>query len=106
MRARRIETTLVEFRHGDGRLFGASLTDRLGDGLSGVYKFFDPTEPQRSAGTYIVLWHIERARELGLPYVYLGYWIADCRKMAYKTRFRPIEALGPGGWRIMDSDSG
>ena len=101
-----IETTLVEFRHDDGRLFGASLTDRLGDGLSGVYKFFDPTEPQRSAGTYIVLWHIERARELGLPYVYLGYWIADCRKMAYKTRFRPIEALGPGGWRVMDSDAG
>jgi arginine-tRNA-protein transferase len=99
-----IDTTVVEFRDGDGRFFGASLTDRLSDGLSGVYKFFDPTQPQRSAGTYIVLWHIERARELGLPYVYLGYWIADCRKMAYKTRFRPIEALGPTGWRIMEPD--
>ena len=96
-----IDTMLVEFRDGDGKFFGASLTDRLSDGLSGVYKYFDPTEPQRSAGTYIVLWHIERARALGLPYVYLGYWIADCRKMSYKARFRPIEALGPGGWRPM-----
>ena len=101
-----IDTTLVEFRDGEGRFFGASLTDRLSDGLSGVYKFFDPTQPQRSAGTYIVLWHIERARALGLPYLYLGYWIADCRKMAYKTRFRPIEALGPTGWRVMDLDAG
>jgi arginyl-tRNA--protein-N-Asp/Glu arginylyltransferase len=99
-----IDTTVVEFRDDEGRFFGASLTDRLSDGLSGVYKFFDPTQPRRSAGTFIVLWHIERARELGLPYVYLGYWIADCRKMAYKTRFRPIEALGPTGWRVMTSD--
>ncbi len=94
-----IDTMLVEFREDDGRLMAAALTDRLGDGLSGVYKFFDPTEAARSMGTYIVLWHVERAGALGLPYVYLGYWIADCRKMAYKTRFRPIEALGPHGWR-------
>ena len=60
-----------------------------------------PSEPQRSAGTYIVLWHIERARQLGLAYVYLGYWIGGCGKMSYKTRFRPIEALGPNGWSVM-----
>lgn len=97
-----IDTMIVEFRHGDGMLFGASLTDRLSDGLSGVYKFFDTTEAHRSAGTYIVLWHIERARELGLKYVYLGYWIAGCAKMSYKTRFRPIEAYGVKGWRLME----
>ena len=96
-----VDTMVVEFRDESGRLAAASLTDRLCDGLSGIYKFFDPDEAQRSAGTYMVLWHVERARDLGMPYVYLGYWIADCRKMAYKTRFRPIEALGPAGWREM-----
>ncbi len=100
-----IDTMIVEFHDQEGKFFGASLTDRLGDGLSGVYKFFEPSEPHRSAGTYIVLWHIERARELGLDYVYLGYWIAGCSKMSYKTRFRPIEALGPDGWRLMDDDA-
>ena len=96
-----VDTRIVEFREPDGRLVAVSLTDRLGDGLSGVYKIFDPDETRRSAGTHIVLWHIERAREIGLPYVYLGYWIADCRKMTYKTRFQPLEALGVGGWRLM-----
>jgi arginine-tRNA-protein transferase len=96
-----IDTMIVEFHDAEGKLFGTSLTDRLGDGLSGVYKFFEPSEPQRSAGTYIVLWHIERARQLGLAYVYLGYWIGGCGKMSYKTRFRPIEALGPNGWSVM-----
>ncbi len=100
-----VDTIMVEFRDDGGRLVAASLTDRLGDGLSGVYKFFDPDQPRRSAGTFIVLWHIERARALGLDYVYLGYWIADCRKMSYKTRFRPIEALGPGGWREFEDRS-
>jgi len=99
-----IDTMIVEFHDNEGNFFGASLTDRLGDGLSGVYKFFEPSEPQRSAGTYIVLWHIERARQLGLTYVYLGYWIAGCDKMSYKSRFRPIEFLGPSGWRLMDAD--
>jgi len=97
-----VDTMIVEFRDADGRLAAAALTDRLSDGLSGIYKFFDPDQARRSTGTFIVLWHVERARELGLPYVYLGYWIADCRKMAYKTRFRPIEAHGPAGWRTME----
>ncbi|MBM3582858.1 MAG: arginyltransferase [Alphaproteobacteria bacterium] len=94
-----VETRIVEFRALDGRLVAVSLSDRIADGLSGVYQFFDPDEPQRSPGVAVILWHIARARALGLPYVYLGYWIADCAKMAYKNAYRPIEALGPAGWR-------
>ena len=74
-------------------LIAASLTDRSSSGLSGVYKFFDPDEGKRSLGSLIILWHVARARELGLPYVYLGYWIADSPKMAYKARFQPLEQL-------------
>ncbi len=91
-------TRLLEVRDRDGSLIGASLTDYVASGLSGVYKFFEPTTPERSLGTFIILWHVQRARELGLPYVYLGYWIADCRKMAYKRRFMPLEALEGGMW--------
>lgn len=92
---------LVELRRGDGTLVGVSLTDRLRSGLSGVYKFFDASEPKRSLGTFIILWHVQRARELGLPYVYLGYWVAGCRKMAYKVRFQPLEWLDGWTWRPM-----
>ena len=91
-------TRLIEFRDGDRRLLGVSLTDRVADGLSGVYKFFDPAEGRRSLGTEIVLWHVLRARALGLPHVYLGYWIAGCRKMAYKSRFAPLECLEGASW--------
>jgi leucyl-tRNA---protein transferase len=92
-------TRLVEFREAaSGRLVGASLTDRVRSGLSGVYKFFEPEDDRRSLGTFIILWHALRARELGLPYVYLGYWIADCRKMAYKARFAPMERLEGAFW--------
>ena len=94
-----IETGVVEFRDPDGVLIGACLTDRLGDGLSAVYSFYDPDRERHSLGTYAVLWLIERARSLGLPHVYLGYWVAESRKMAYKARFRPAEILTSGGWR-------
>ncbi len=97
-----VDTMVVEFRDPEGRLVALSLTDRVSDGLSGVYKIYDPDQPSRSAGTFIVLWHVDRVRALGLPYFYLGYSIADCRKMAYKTRFRPIESLGPDGWRPIE----
>lgn len=97
-----IDTLVVEFRDAGGALVAASLTDRVSDGFSGVYKFFDPAQSRRSPGTFMVLWHVERARALGLPYVYLGYWIADCRKMSYKSRFRPLEALGRDGWRRLE----
>ncbi len=91
-------TRLVEFRDPEGRLTAVSLTDRLRSGLSGVYKFYEPTVPQRSLGTFIILWHVQRARELGLPFVYLGYWIGESRKMAYKARFAPLERLEGPAW--------
>jgi leucyl-tRNA---protein transferase len=93
-----VPSRLIEFRS-DDRLYGVCLTDRLDDGLSLVYSYFDPDRADDSPGTFIILWHIEQARRLGLPYVYLGYWISQSRKMAYKTRFRPVEGLGPHGWR-------
>jgi len=93
-----VDTRLVEARTASGELVGVSLTDWLADGYSGVYKFFDPELTGRSLGTFLVLWHVQQARLEGLPHVYLGYWIGACDKMSYKTRFRPIEALGPGGW--------
>jgi arginine-tRNA-protein transferase len=99
-------TRLVEFRDAAGRLVGASLTDYIRSGLSGVYKFFEPEDDRRSLGTFIILWHTARARELGLPYVYLGYWIRDCRKMTYKARFAPLERLDGAFWRPTDASDG
>ncbi len=95
----RLDTRLTEFREPDGRLAAACLTDWLEDGPSAVYSFFAPDLARRSLGTYMVLWLIEAARRRGRPHVYLGYWIADSGKMSYKTRFRPIEGLGPEGWQ-------
>jgi arginyl-tRNA--protein-N-Asp/Glu arginylyltransferase len=94
-----VETRLVEWRRRDHRLIAVSLTDRTRHALSGVYKFFEPDEPRRSLGSHIILWHVARARELGLAYVYLGYWIANSTKMAYKARFQPLEHLAADGWR-------
>lgn len=100
-----IETSLVEFREADESLVGACLTDRLGDGLSAVYSYFAPELERRSLGTFAILWLIERARIAGLPYVYLGYWVPESRKMSYKSRFRPSEILVAGTWRgLTDSD--
>lgn len=96
-----IETMLVEFRDPDDRLVGVCLTDRLGDGLSAVYSFFAPELERRSLGTYAILWLVERVRTLGLPHVYLGYWVPESRKMAYKARFRPTEILVGGTWRVL-----
>jgi arginyl-tRNA--protein-N-Asp/Glu arginylyltransferase len=96
-----IDTFMIEFRDPDDRLLAACLTDRLGDGLSAVYSFFMPGQEKRSLGTYAILWLIERARALGLPYVYLGYWVPESRKMTYKSRFRPAEVLSGGVWRVL-----
>ena len=82
----------------DGELIGVALCDRLSDGISMVYSFYDADDARRSLGSFIILDHIEYARRLGLPYVYLGYWISGSRKMRYKTRFKPQERLGPNGW--------
>jgi arginyl-tRNA--protein-N-Asp/Glu arginylyltransferase len=100
-----IETFLVEFRDPDDQLIGACLADRLGDGLSAVYSYFAPEHDRRSLGTFAILWLIGRAKALGLPYVYLGYWVPESRKMAYKARFRPSEILAGGTWRpLTDMD--
>ena len=100
-----IETAVVEFRGPDDRLIGACLMDRLGDGLSAVYSFFAPEMERRSLGNFTILWLIGRARALGLPYVYLGYWVPESAKMAYKARFRPSEVLAGGAWRVLtDAD--
>ena len=97
-----ISTGILEFRDARDRLVGACLTDWLADGLSAVYSFFDTDEDKRSLGTFAVLWLIGRARSLGLPYVYLGYWVPESRKMAYKARFRPSEILMSGAWHRLD----
>lgn len=96
-----IDTFIVEFRDPDDQLISACLTDRLGDGLSAVYSFFQPGLERRSLGTQAILWLIERARALGLGYVYLGYWVPESPKMAYKARFRPVEVLSGGVWRVL-----
>ena len=101
-----ISTGILEFRDAQDRLLGACLTDWLADGLSAVYSFFDTDQDKRSLGTFAVLWLIGRARSLGLPYVYLGYWVPESRKMAYKARFRPSEILISGAWhRLNDGAS-
>ena len=82
-----------------GPLIGAALCDRLSDGISMVYSFYDPDQKQRSLGTHMILEHIEFTRRLGLPYLYLGYWINGSDKMSYKTRFLPQEHLTSNGWQ-------
>ena len=100
-----IETVVVEFRGPRDELVGACLTDRLGDGLSAVYSFYAPELDRLSLGTYTILWLVERARAVGLAYVYLGYWVPESRKMSYKARFRPSEVLVGGQWRVL-TDAG
>lgn len=86
-----------------GRLVGCCITDEQADGLSMIYSFYDADyEPRPGLGTFIILDHIARAAEAGLPYVYLGYWIQGSRRMAYKANFKPLERLTPAGWRSFD----
>ena len=100
----KVNTRLVEFREPDGALRMVSIIDVLDDGLSSVYTFFDPDLPKSSLGTYNVLWQIEQARQLDIPYVYLGYWIEESAKMAYKVNFSPIEALRHGSWESLPAE--
>jgi len=95
-----VRTHIIEYRLDgeDGRLVGCALVDALADGLSMVYAFFDPSESSRSLGSFMILDHLRQAQDVGYPYVYLGYWVHGSRKMAYKTNFRPIEALSSSGW--------
>jgi len=94
-----VQTELISIHDPEGKLVGACLTDRLSTGYSAGYSYFVTEHEERSLGTFCVLWLLERARKAGKPHVYLGYWIADSAKMAYKSRFRPIEHLGVNGWQ-------
>lgn len=100
-----VESALVEFREGP-TLRMVSVVDCVVDGLSAVYTFYDCTDPTASYGTYSILWLADWCRRQGLPYLYLGYWIAESRKMAYKARFRPIEALIDHVWQPLHADKG
>jgi leucyl-tRNA---protein transferase len=93
-----VESRLIEFRE-HGMLRMVSIVDRLQDGLSSVYTFFDPDVAGASFGTFNILWQIELCRTLDLPYLYLGYWIAQSRKMAYKVEFQPMQGLVNGRWQ-------
>lgn len=102
-----VDTQVIEYREPTadgtpGRLVGACLTDRQGDGLSMIYSFYDPAHPFREGlGNYIILDHIRRAQDEGLPYVYLGYWVDGSVRMQYKVRYRPLERLSRDGWHRM-----
>jgi leucyl-tRNA---protein transferase len=101
-----IDTFVTEYRAkpasgdaaGESTLMGVALCDRLSDGISMVYSFYDPSEAARSLGTYMILEHMAYARQIGLPYLYLGYWIQGSQKMSYKKRFQPQEMLTGSGW--------
>jgi arginine-tRNA-protein transferase len=105
-----IETHLAEYRlrrapgdpNGSGSLYAVCLTDRLADGLSLVYSFYAPHHARRSLGAYVILDHIAKARALGLPHVYLGYWVEGSKKMGYKAAYLPQERLGLHGWTQVD----
>lgn len=96
-----VDSRLIEF-HENNRLRMVSIIDLLPDGLSSVYTFFDADVPHASFGTYNILWQIDLCRELGLDYLYLGYWIKENRKMRYKADFQPLQVLIGNCWQLLD----
>jgi arginine-tRNA-protein transferase len=110
-----VDTKIIEYRRrgpdtfitgkGQGELIAVALTDKMADGLSMVYSYFNPDFEDRSLGTFMILDHITRAKAMGLPHVYLGYWVNGSRKMNYKMRFMPQEHLGPKGWERYDHEA-
>ncbi|HEX5679163.1 MAG TPA: arginyltransferase, partial [Alcanivorax sp.] len=92
------------FRDPDDTLLAVAVTDHLDDGLSAVYTFFDPDQDGRGLGVNALLWQIQASHRLGLPYLYLGYWIRQCQKMSYKSEYQPLELLRDGHWRLLTSD--
>jgi len=97
----KVNTRLVEFRDAAQVLRMVSIIDVLDDGLSSVYTFYEPDLRGASFGTYNVMWQIAQAKKLNMPYVYLGYWIGESQKMAYKINFKPIEARRLGKWEVL-----
>lgn len=100
----RVDSRLIEFRTAAGELKMVSIVDLLADGLSSVYTFYDPRDERRGLGTFGVLWQIEQCRQRDLAHLYLGYWIAQSPKMAYKSSFKPVETLDSGIWSQQPSD--
>ena len=103
-----VRTHIVEYRArsadgGPGLLTACALVDQLADGLSLVYSFFGPATARNSPGSFMILDHVTQARLIGLPYLYLGYWVRGSEKMDYKARFSPLEILRPEGWRLMSA---
>ncbi|MBK5927349.1 arginyltransferase [Rhodobaculum claviforme] len=101
VRSRVVEYSRPEADGGRGQLVAVSLTDVLDDGVSMVYSFYEPDLEPQSLGTYVILDHIELAREAGLPYVYLGYWVPGSRKMGYKAKYAAVEVYHRGAWQDM-----
>ena len=102
-----VQSLIYEYRAGpeeDAPLVACAITDVLRDGLSMVYTFFDPEEDARSLGHYMILDHIRHAQDLGLPHVYLGYWVKGSPKMDYKRRYKPLEVLDGDRWRLLRDD--
>jgi leucyl-tRNA---protein transferase len=109
-----VNTRIIEYRVREpgsgiserptGELLAVALTDLMSDGLSMVYSFFNPEFEKRSLGTYMILDHINRTKTLGLPHVYLGYWVKGSAKMGYKTRYQPQEHLTARGWELFDPE--
>lgn len=99
----RANTHLYQLRDAQGILKGCMIADHVGDGLSAVYSFFAPDEPHRSLGTQMILSLVAEAQAQRWPFVYLGYWVAQSRKMSYKSRFKPLQFLGPNGWDWLEA---
>ncbi len=99
-----VDTFVAEYRTANGVLLACLLGDRMQDGISLVYSFFDPRAEKRSLGSFMILDQIARAKEAGYAHIYLGYLIEDCRKMAYKKRFAPLQRLGQNGWEDYHPD--
>ncbi len=98
-----VDSKLLEFRE-NGQLRMISIIDELPDGISSVYTFFEPEMPNASFGTHNILWQIQQCRALGFPYLYLGYWIKQSRKMEYKANFQPLQGLIDGCWQPLENN--
>ncbi len=97
-----VDSSLIEFREKNGNLKMVSIVDNLKDGMSSVYTFFDPTDNGASYGIFSVMWQVEYCKNRGLPYLYLGYWISESKKMAYKIRFQPLQGLIDQTWQTLN----
>lgn len=101
-----VASLMTEFRNPDGELLALMLADQVSDGLSAVYSFFDPGRPRLALGTCMIIWLINETRRRRLAHLYLGYWIEGGAKMDYKSRFQPLEVLGPDGWQPLSEGRG